>query len=94
MDRTERISVAVAALILTHSAALYFRVGPIEHELVSQVSAKLANRGFPQIAVQASGRDITLSGVVADRRDAARAVAVATDTTGVRAVHQALQTVY
>lgn len=94
MDTTERILVAVAALILTHSAALYFRVGPIEHDLVSQVSATLANRGFPQIAVQATGRDITLRGVVAERRDAAQAVVIAAGTIGVRTVHHDLQAAY
>jgi osmotically-inducible protein OsmY len=92
MDLTERITVAVAALLLTHAAALYFRVGAIENDLLSQTRAALANRGLADVQVRVSGRDLTLAGQVPDRRAAAQALALARRTTGVRVVHDAMQT--
>ncbi len=91
MGTVERISVAVAALLLTHSAALYFRLEPIERELSREVSARLAARGLGEVAVYAEGRDIVLAGAVRDRREAAKALAVAGATAGVRAVRDQLQ---
>jgi osmotically-inducible protein OsmY len=42
--------------------------------------------------VRVSGRDLTLAGQVPDRRAAAQALALARRTTGVRVVHDAMQT--
>jgi osmotically-inducible protein OsmY len=92
MGSVERISVAVAALLLTHSAALYFRLGPIEQDLVTQVGDRLASRGLGEIVVYAEGRDIILGGWVRDRQQAAKALAIAGDTYGVRTVVDELQT--
>ncbi|MFM1892384.1 MAG: hypothetical protein RLZ44_1461 [Pseudomonadota bacterium] len=92
MDLTERITLAVAALVLTHAAALYFRVGDIQHDLYTQTRAALDNRGLGNVQVGVSGRDLTLSGQVTDRKAAALALSLAQRTSGVRVVRDAMLT--
>lgn len=92
MDITERITVAVAALVLTHAAALYFRIGAIEADLLTQARTILTNRGLATVQVRANGRDLTLAGTVSNRRAADLAVSLAADIDGVRVVHDALET--
>jgi len=91
MGTVERVSVAIAALLLTHSAALYFRIGPIERDLVEEAHSRLFQQGLGHVAVVAEGRDLTLTGWVRDRREAARALAIAAGTTGVRVIRDELQ---
>ncbi len=91
MNIAGRVGVALAALVCTHAASLYFRTGVIERDLQRQTRAALDNRGFARIAIHMSGRDMTLTGRVADRNAAARAMSLASRSEGVRVVHDQLR---
>jgi osmotically-inducible protein OsmY len=91
MDTTERVAVAIAALLLTHAAALYFRIEPIEEDIRRPLQAALRNQGMGGVAIAVEGRDVTLAGTVASASEAARAVALANQVEGVRVVREYFQ---
>jgi len=91
MDISGRIGIALAALLCTHAASLYFRTNPIEQDLLQQTRAALDNRGLNHIGITMSGRDMTLTGRVADRKTAVLALSIASRTAGVRVVHDQLR---
>ena len=91
MNTSGRVGIALAALLCTHAASLYFRTKPIEQGLQRQTRAALDNRGLDHIDITMSGRDMTLTGRVADRKTARLALSIASRTDGVRIVHDHLR---
>ena len=91
MNRSARIGIALAALVCTHAATLYFRTGAIERDLRQQTRAALDNRDLQHIVIALRGRDMTLQGQVTDAESAALAESLASGIVGLRVVHNQLR---
>lgn len=75
---------ALAWLCIDHHAQA------IERDLSDRASLSLAGAGLGELDVALDGRDVTLSGTVADNSERARAVDLARDVYGVRSVRDRL----
>ena len=86
MSRRTAILVWIASLLLLTWITIVLRHQPIEQDLVDRVQRALSSHAITGVNVSATGRDVTLSGEIAQQMDPERLAAIAGEVWGVRKV--------
>jgi OOP family OmpA-OmpF porin len=86
MNALARLVVGVALLLALYFLGARTRAPVIEDDIQTRTSAAMMSAGFGGVMVATDGRDVTLTGTVADAGSVETAGNVALDTWGVRVV--------
>ncbi len=90
MRSTVAIIVGIILLLLLYQFGAKQRAPEIQADIQNRSAAAVTDSGFPNVTVSTNGRDVTLTGSVADESDIGRVERVARDVWGVRVVANAV----